>query len=148
MLLLNLLLGACGSLWNRANVAPLEADLSSLFMRADTQPDFQICRMVGTTRTGFCRFKDDGSQIEIVIDHFNMVPIQLEHSTVAFIDAELEAGCGSFSWILEGSGGILYLVSGRPSSLRLSDTAAFEYLLLVYEASSGEACIQVSYAYG
>jgi hypothetical protein len=104
--------------------------------------------MVGTTRTGYCLFVDHDETVEAMIEAYDLEPVALENATIAFIDAELEAGCGSFSSILEGSEGMLYLISGRPLSLRLPNGSAFEYLLLLYSASSGEACVQVSYAYG
>jgi hypothetical protein len=83
-----------------------------------------------------------------MIQGLGLVSAALENATIAFIDAEFEAGCGSFPWILDGSSGMFYLISGRPQSLSLANGTSFEYLLLVFEESSGEACIQVSYAYG
>ena len=139
---------ACSALWSRANVGALQTDAQTLFEQSGIQVSFQNCSMVGTTRTGFCRFFDRNGTVEEMIQAFDLEPVPFENATIAFIDAELEAGCGSFPSILEGSEGKLFLVSGRPQSLRLSNGSSFEYLLLLYSASSGEACVQVSYAYG
>lgn len=139
---------ACGSLWSRANVGQLKTDVEGLFEQVDTHVSFQSCSMLGTTRTGYCRFDIGNVTLDTIIEKFSLVPVAFENATIAFIDEEFEAGCGSFPLILEGSGGKLYLISGRPQSLRLSNGAAFEYLLLLLNPSSGEGCLQVSYAYG
>ena len=139
---------ACGSLWSRANVGALEADVQTLFEQSGIQVSLQNCSMVGSTRTGFCRFDNHGGMAEAVIKDFGLEPVLFENATIAFIDAEFEAGCGSYPSILEGSEGKLFLISGRPQSLRLPNGSAFEYMLLIYSVSSGDACLQVSYAYG
>jgi hypothetical protein len=146
--LLTMTITACGSLWSRANVGALEADVQTLLDQSGIQVTLQNCNMVGTTRTGFCRFDNRGGMAEAVIKDFGLEPVLFENATIAFIDAELEAGCGSYPSILEGSEGKLFLVSGRPQSLRLPNGSAFEYMLLIYSVSSGDACLQVSYAYG
>ena len=146
--LLAMSMTACGLLWSRANVGALQTDVQTLFEQTGIQISFQNCDMVGTTRTGYCRFIDPNGTVEALIQTYDLEPVALENATIAFIDAELEAGCGSFPSILEGSEGVLYLISGRPLSLRLSNGSAFEYMLLLYSASSGEACLQVSYSYG
>ena len=146
--IIGLLIPSCSSLWNRANVGALQSDLESLFEEMDLEVSLQECNMVGSTRTGYCRFQDKDGISDGMIRGFNLIPVALENVTIAFIDAEFEAGCGSFPWILDGSSGEFHLISGRPQSLNLANGTSFEYLLLVFEDSSGEACIQVSYAYG
>jgi hypothetical protein len=146
--LMVLSLSACSSLWSRVNVGNLQADVEALFEQTGIQVSVQNCDMVGTTRTGYCRFNDQDGLVEAIIQGFSLEPVLFENATIAFIDAELEAGCGSFPSILEGSEGKLFLVSGRPQRLRLSNGSAFEYMLLLHSNSSGEACLQVSYAYG
>ena len=143
-----LLISSCSALWNRANVGALQADIESLFGQVDLEIPLQECNMVGSTRTGYCRFRDPDEISVRLIQRLDLAPVALENATIAFIDAEFEAGCGSFPWILDGSSGEFYLISGRPQSLSLANGVSFEYLLLVFEESSGEACIQVSYAYG
>jgi hypothetical protein len=147
-IVLTLIVSSCSSLWNRANVNTIKGDIEALLDRNGVQVDLQNCTMVGSTRTGMCRFRHDVGAADAIIQALHLDPVLFENATVAFIDAELEAGCGSYPNILEGSGGMLYLISGRPQSLRLSNGTAFEYLLLLYNPSSGEACLQVSYAYG
>ncbi len=39
-------------------------------------------------------------------------------------------------------------IAGRPKALRLPSGSAFEYLLLTFNQSTGQACVQVSYSYG
>jgi hypothetical protein len=41
-----------------------------------------------------------------------------------------------------------YWVAGRPEQLKISGGGQFEYMLLIFNASTGRSCIQVSYAYG
>jgi hypothetical protein len=141
-------LAACGSLWNRANVGGLHSDLQDLLAGMNIEVELEGCSMIGSTRSGYCRYQDETDASESIIESFQLHPVPLENATIAFIDTEFEAGCGSFPWILDGSSGELYLLSGRPQSLSLSNGTRFEYLLIVFEQSSGEACIQVSYAYG
>jgi hypothetical protein len=145
---LTLILAACGSIWSRANVGALQSDLDSLLAGVEVDVQLQECSMVGSTRSGFCRFQAKDGAATAIIEGFNLLPVNLENATIPFIDAEFEAGCGSYAWILDGSGGELHIISGRPQSLTLSSETRFEYMLLVYESSSGEACVQVSYAYG
>ena len=111
LLLLSFVVSGCSSLWNRANAGPLQSDLVTLFSHHGIQVSLQDCRMIGTTRSGFCRFKDEPEAVEALITEFKLAPLMLENATVPFIDAELEAGCGSFSWLLEGSAG--HTVSGQ-----------------------------------
>ena len=139
---------SCGPAWNRLNVGGLERDVESLLTQADIEVDLQGCNMIGTTRSGYCRFQDADGDAAAIIQAFNLHQVVLENATVPFIDAEFEAGCGSFPWILDGSGGAFYIISGRPEVLVLPTDTSFEYLLLMYEPSSGDACLQVSYAYG
>jgi hypothetical protein len=139
---------ACSSLWNRANAGALQVDVATLFEQSGIQVSLRDCNMVGTTRTGYCRFRVSDGTADALIQDFNLAPVVFENATIAFIDAEFEAGCGLFPWILEGSNGQLYLISGRPQSISLPNGTSFEYLLLMFDASSGEACLQVSYAYG
>ncbi len=143
-----LILVSCGSAWNRLNAGGLERDLETLLTQAEIEVDLQGCNMIGTTRSGYCRFQDSDGDATTIIQAFHLHQVVLENATVPFIDAEFEAGCGSFPWILDGSGGAIHIISGRPDVLMLSTETSFEYLLLVYEPSSGEACLQVSYAYG
>jgi hypothetical protein len=138
----------CSSLWNRANVGALSSDVASLFEQFKLDVSLKDCSMIGSTRSGYCRFQDSNGDTASLIQAFHLVPVALENATISFIDAEFEAGCGSYPWILDGSGGELFLISGRPQSLSLANGTRFEYLLLVFEESSGEACVQVSYAYG
>lgn len=139
---------SCSALWNRANAGALQSDLQSLFEGVGIGVSLEECRMIGSTRGGFCRFQDAEGTSTAMIEAFNLLPVPLENATIPFIDTEFEAGCGSYPWILDGSSGELYLISGRPKSLVLPGGTSFEYLLLVFEGSSGEACIQVTYAYG
>ncbi len=143
-----LLLVGCESSWNRANVSALQTDLETLLSTQGIEISLQTCSMVGTTRTGYCRFTEESHMAEDIIQAFDLSMVPLENATIAFIDEELEAGCGSIPSILEGSEGRLYLISGRPQQLRLPNGSAFEYMLLLYNASIGQACVQVSYAYG
>ncbi len=142
------ILSSCSPLWNRANVGGLRSDVETLFTQKGIEVALQECSMVGSTRTGYCRFHDTAGAIDALIQDYNLDGLAMENATVAFIDAEFEAGCGAFSWILEGGSGRLFFISGRPQSLKLPSGSSFEYLLLTFDESSGEACLQVSYSYG
>ncbi len=143
-----LMSAGCDTLWNRANIGGLQSDLGSLLEGMDVEIVLQECSMIGSTRSGYCRFHDADGASAGLIQQLDLVSVPLENATIPFIDEEFEAGCGSYPWILDGSSGELYLISGRPQSLILANGTSFEYLLLVFEQSSGEACVQVSYAYG
>lgn len=41
-----------------------------------------------------------------------------------------------------------YWIGARPESLALGSGGQFEYLLLIFDAETSQACVQVSYAYG
>lgn len=141
-------LAGCDSAWNRANVGALEADLETLLSVQGIEIAFRNCNMVGTTRTGYCMFTDESDAVRDIIRAFDLQMVPLENATIAFVDEELEAGCGAIPSVLEGSDGVLHLISGRPQQLRLANGSSFEYMLLLYNAGIGQACIQVSYAYG
>ncbi|MCP9785977.1 hypothetical protein [Cyanobium sp. N5-Cardenillas] len=136
-----LLLTGCASLWTVTNRSGLEADVRELLKTADVEPQHLDCRMVGTTRMAACSLHLSPPQTASVIRALALENIQTSSETSA-----PQAGP---SCVAETSGPIITFGRGhRPTSLRLASGTAFEYLLLTINKATGQACIQVSYAYG
>ncbi len=142
-----LLLTGCASLWTVTNRSGLDADVRELLKTADVEPQHLDCRMVGTTRKAACSLRLSPPQTASVIRALALASIQTSSETSS-PQAGLVAHAGP-SCVADTSGPIATFGRGnRPSSVRLASGTAFEYLLLTINKSTGQACVQVSYAYG
>lgn len=142
-----LLLVGCGPLWNAANRSGLEADVRQLLEAAGFVPQHLDCRMVGSTRDAACSLHMSAAGTASVIGTFALERIDLSSEPPSNL-ARLVADAGPSCVVAASARLSTYGISGRPDSLRLPSGSAFEYLLLTVDESTGQACVQVSYAYG
>jgi len=142
-----LLLVGCDSLWNSVNRSGLETDMREILKAAAVVPSHLDCTMVGSTRDGSCSLRMSPSEVESVIRALaleNISPSSETPSPLARLVARGDPGCVvGDSAPLEAFG-----IAGRPPVLRLPSGSAFEYLILTFSTSTGQACVHVSYAYG
>ena len=137
----------CGPLWNAANRSGLEADVRELLKRAAVVPQHLECRMVGSTRAAACSLSMSPTETASVIRTLaleSIHPSSEASSPLARLIAHAGPSCVAGTSAQLAAFGI----AGRPSSLRLPGGSAFEYLILTINASTGQACVQVSYSYG
>jgi hypothetical protein len=146
-LLVCLLVIGCDPLWNAANRAGLESDMRALLKTAAVEPQHLQCRMVGSTRNASCSLRMSPSETASVIRTFALESIHTSSdpsSPLAWLIAHAGPSCvAGVSAPLATFG-----LTGRPNALRLPSGAAFEYLLLTINESTGQACVQVSYSSG
>jgi hypothetical protein len=137
----------CEPVWDAANRPGLESDIRALLKTAAVEAPHLQCRMAGATRDGSCALRLSPSDTEAVIRTFALESVR--PSTEPSVPlAQLIAQAGP-SCVVHASGPLAtFGRGGRPDALRLASGAAFEYLLLTINESTGEACVQVSYAYG
>lgn len=134
-----LALVGCASLWSRGNRALLRSDLQALLGH---EVELRDCEMLGTTRTGYCRFEAVGMDLPGIRSNLGLVEVDLGAP-----DQEAE------TWLNERACPSLkefrvYRSERRANQLKLANGTAFEYMLLFIPDNGGEACVQVSYAYG
>jgi hypothetical protein len=137
----------CEPLWNAANLSDLESDIRALLNPAAVVPLQMDCRMVGATRDGSCTVSLTRAETDAVIRALVLESVPSSADVPSPL-ARLFARAGSSCALGESMPLATYGLSGRPKSLRLPSGSAFEYLLLTINTSTGQACIQVSYAFG
>jgi hypothetical protein len=103
--------------------------------------------MVGSTRDAACSLHMSAADTASVIRTFALEridPSSEPPSNLARLVADVGPSC------VAGTAKPLatFGISGRPNSLRLPSGSAFEYFLLTIDESTGQACVQVSYAFG
>jgi hypothetical protein len=144
------MLAACRPLWQAANRAQLEADLSAILTRSGAQAKLSDCHMLGTTRTATCDLAIEPDAFDQLAQGLDMAGpytlLTLPTPSSAFLVGD--AGC-----LAEIPGADLehtraYLLDGRPAQLALANGGQFEYLLIAQVPDLAHACLQVSYAYG
>ncbi len=151
MPLLPLVVTGCSSAWTAFGRASLEADVAEVVSRGLAGSPEMECQMVGTTRSGFCTFEAGGAgalavATELGLNSGSVEPDDL--SAIPPVAAEGAVGCFSPEMMERADGLPAYWIGGRPESLRLQSGGQFEYLVLLLDPDTGQACVQVSYAYG
>ena len=144
-------LGACATLWSSANRTALASDVREVLARADVDPAILDCRMVGTTRSGTCLFDTSETEIQDLVAALELRELKLPGESVASsggLAAEADEGCMTSDFFGDRTGLLFYGIGGRPDQLELSSGGQFEYLLLLFDPSEGEVCVQASYSYG
>jgi hypothetical protein len=142
-----LLLTGCESLWNVTNRSGLEADVREVLKTAAVKPQRLQCRMVGPTRNGACSLPLSPTETASVLRTLALESIQTSSESPS-PHSELIAHAGP-SCVAGAPRPIVTFGRGnRPDTLRLPSGTAFEYLLLTINPLTGQACVQVSYAYG
>ncbi|MBW4530629.1 MAG: hypothetical protein KME02_08090 [Aphanothece saxicola GSE-SYN-MK-01-06B] len=142
-----LLLAGCQPLWNAANQSALKADVRALLKKAAVEPQHLACRMVDLTRNATCTLRMSSSETASVVRTLALKSIQRSSSPPAPHAQRMELA--GRSCVAGTTGSIItFGLGNRPGSLRLSSGTAFESLMLSFNQSTGQACVQVSYAYG
>lgn len=143
-------LTACSALWSTANRGALEADLRRVLDAPAEAPGWE-CSMVGTTRTGYCRFEADASWLRSAAEELGMQRTAVGlHDPAGLPPLQSEGLTGCLSAEVFGPAQDLpaYWLGGRPEALALESGGQFEYLLLLIDPATGAACAQAAYAYG
>lgn len=148
---IGLTLLACNFLWNSANRVPLESDVKEVLAPATTARLDLKCALIETTRSGYCLFEANEKQIEGIA-----AGLDLEYRLASFenketippVVSEGKLGCLDENVFSQVDGLPAYYIGGRPDQLSLTSGGQFEYLLLLFNPETGQACTQVSYAYG
>jgi len=129
----------------------LTANVTEVLVASDEDRLELSCKMVDTTRTGYCIFVTHQELIEQVASKlgldFRTASLELP-GNLPPLGSEGMVGCLSAGVFDSIEGLLAYWVGGRPAQLSLSDGGQFEYLLLLYNSSTELACVQVSYAFG
>jgi len=149
--LVPLLLVSCAFIWNLGNRNSLEADVLEVLHPAPDEGSFLECRMIGTTRSGYCVGEISQADVQALT-----LAIGLESSTLDLADLdgvpplayEGLVGCLDPQTLAVVDGLPAYWIAGRPPQLALKSGGQFEYLLLIVNEATGQGCVQVSYAYG
>jgi uncharacterized membrane protein len=142
---------AGGALWISLTQGALAADVGEVLTPDSGARRDLACQMLERSRTGYCLFTADEGDIQGVARRLG-----LETSTASGDDPHatpllaLEGGRGCRATDILRSGEKLpaYWAAGRPKQLALRSGGQFEYLLLLYDRATRQACVQVSYAYG
>ncbi|MCJ7513490.1 MAG: hypothetical protein MUO23_11035 [Anaerolineales bacterium] len=150
LLVLSILLTSCGPLWNAVNRSTLKLDVAEAL--GPQALDLQLrCEMVDSTRTGYCLVPADREQVIGWAGALGMsasTASTASAQTLPPLASEGRVGCLAPENFGDVEGLPAYWVGGRPEALILSGGGRFEYMLLLHNPDTGQACVQVSYAYG
>ena len=145
--LLCVLIAGCGLVWQSVQGAALESDLIQVLEANGLEGRELQCRMVDSSRTGFCVMaaaEEDAAQL---INRLSLTLRKAGDDDGNVPSWELENGCGSVEGFTAEASARVYESARRPETLRLANGTAFEYLLVSFRQDLGTMCIQVSYAY-
>lgn len=148
---IGLILLACNFLWNSANRVPLESDVKEVLDPATTAQLDLKCSMIDSTRSGYCLFSSNQTQIEEIVARLDLdyrVASFENNETIPPVVSDGKVGCLDENVFGQVDGLPAYYIGGRPDQLSLASGGQFEYLLLLSNPETGQACTQVSYAYG
>ena len=143
--------GACATLWSSTSRTALAGDMREVLVRGNVDPAFLDCHMLETTRSGICLFDASETEIENLTIALELRALELPNETElpsGSLAGEAQAGCMTSDPFVDGTDFLLYGIAGRPDQLELSSGGQFEYLILLFDPSNGEACVQASYSYG
>jgi hypothetical protein len=142
---------ACNFLWNSANRNTLESDVNEVLYPINAAQLDLECSMIATTRSGYCLFEANKGQIEEIgarLDLDYRLASFENNETIPPVVSEGKVGCLDENVFGQVDGLPAYYIGGRPDQLSLTGGGQFEYLLLLFNPETGQACAQVSYAYG
>ncbi len=142
-----LLLLGCEPLWKAANPSRLESDVRELLKTASVVPHRLACRMVDATRNASCSLRISQAEAASVIQALALERIKTSSESPTHL-AWLSAHAGPSCVAGPSASLVAFGIAGRPKALRLPNGSAFEYLLLAFDQSTGQARVQVSYSYG
>ena len=147
LLLLCVLIAGCGLVWQSVQGAALDSDLSQVLEANGLERRELQCRMVDSTRTGFCVMDAAEEDVALLINRLSLVLREPGGDYGNVPSWEIEQGCGSVEGFTAESSAQIYESARRPETLCLANGTAFEYLLVSFRQGLGTMCIQVSYAY-
>lgn len=108
------------------------------------------CRMLGTTRDGALEFTASHGQIDSLVRGLNLKPVEPGSEEEASLK-RIESS-SPYPWPAKDAPAEAalerYTSARRPKELVLKNGTAFEYLILIFNPSSGRALARLSYAYG
>ncbi len=107
--------------------------------------------MIDSARSGYCLSSSNQAQIEEIVARLDLdyrVASFENNVTIPPIVSEGEVGCLDENVFGQVDGLPAYYIGGRPDQLSLTSGGQFEYLLLLFNPETWQACTQVSYAYG
>jgi hypothetical protein len=125
LLILAALMASCSSFWNWGNRGALIAGMVKVLAPIQVASEDLDCEMIDY-------------RVANPADPHTLPPIVNEGN----------AGCLSPEVFDDVRGLPAYWIAGRPEQLKISGGGQFEYMLLIFNATTGKSCIQVSYAYG
>jgi len=145
------LTAACSSLWNWGNRDALIAGMVEVLAPIEVTAGDLDCKMIGSTRSGYCLLDTTPQMVmtiatSLALDYRVANPAD-PHTLPPIVD-EGKVGCLSPEVFGDVRGLPAYWIAGRPEHLQISGGGQFEYMLLLFNATTGRSCIQVSYAYG
>jgi hypothetical protein len=151
IIILAVLTTACSSLWNWGNRGALIAGMVKVLAPIEVAAEDLHCEMIGSTRSGYCLLDTTPEMVATIAQSLALdyrVANPADPHTLPPIVNEGKTGCLSPDVFGEVRGLPAYWIAGRPEQLKISGGGQFEYMLLIFNASTGRSCIQVSYAYG
>jgi hypothetical protein len=151
LLLLPAAAAGCSPVWGALNRTSLRADVGEVLTRGLEDPPKIECRMIGTTRSGYCTFEQDSASALALAEELGLESGYVDLNDPASVPpAAVEGMVGCLSAEVLGSvdGLPAYWIGGRPEALKLQNGGQFEYLMLAMDPDTGQACVQDSYAYG
>jgi len=150
-MLLALGLSGCEILWNRVSGGGLRRDLIELFRKHGVGGADPVCRMIGTTRAGTAFMRLSGDQVQALVRALDLQEpvVESERFTrLDFLERGDPGGCRSVTAFGDRARTRVYISDRRPPQLAVGNGSTFEYMVLYHRLDTGEACAQVSYAYG
>jgi len=151
IILLAVITTACSSLWNWGNRDALIGGMVEVLAPIQVVAKDLECQMIGSTRSGYCLLDTTPQMVMTIATTLQLnyrIANPADPLTLPPIVDEGKTGCLSPDVFGEVRGLPAYWVAGRPEQLKISGGGQFEYMLLIFNASTGRSCIQVSYAYG
>ncbi len=142
------LIAGCGLVWQSIQGAALDRDLTQVLEANDLEQRELQCRMVASSRTGFCVMDATEEDAAQLISRLSLVlrePGDVHGNVPSW---EFEQGCGAVEGFTAEESARVYESARRLETLRLANGTAFEYLLVSFRQDLETMCIQVSYAYG
>ena len=149
-ILLLVLTAGCDALWNAANRGSLERGFKALAGACGVTPTVTRCRMIGTTRDAAIEFTATPDEVDSLVRGLNLKPVEPGSEEEASLKRIESSSPYSWSAVAgsDPSSLVRYASGRRPRELVLKNGTAFEYLILIYDPSSGRALARLSYAYG
>ena len=141
----------CESMSSALSRGAPENDVCGLLLRADIRVETMTCRMAGMTRDAVCGFAATPGQAEGIATGLGMTAVAApgpgETTATEFARSTGRASVLAVA-LRDGTRVRVWMIAGRPASLRTRNGSAFEFAVLYYDPARHIACLELSYAYG